>query len=175
MAHGRSWIDAAEALTRAVNRVFALAASLLAADHQRREDEHRCDAFRDSLGPRWATSPPRCCQARWRIRAIVCLTRGLPLVVGPPHPLSLPPPGSAGPWERPELLNRANCRSCRRTAQLHSPKLKQGRPARNRRSRGGLHRLIHLGPTTFSHPCVECLQVRRLHNHLFTDQINKTR
>jgi hypothetical protein len=45
-------------------------------------------------------------------------------------PLSLPPPGSAGPWGRPELLNRANCRSCRRTAQLHSPKLKQGaRPA----------------------------------------------
>jgi TRAP-type C4-dicarboxylate transport system permease small subunit len=31
MAHGRSWIDAAEALTRAVNRVFALAASLLVA------------------------------------------------------------------------------------------------------------------------------------------------
>src|SRR5262245_65418161 len=31
MAHGRSWIDAAESLTRAVNRVFALAASLLVA------------------------------------------------------------------------------------------------------------------------------------------------
>ena len=31
MAHGRSWIDGAEAVTRAVNRVFALAASLLVA------------------------------------------------------------------------------------------------------------------------------------------------
>src|SRR5262245_65854755 len=31
MAHSRSWIDTAEALTRAVNRVFALAASLLVA------------------------------------------------------------------------------------------------------------------------------------------------
>jgi TRAP-type C4-dicarboxylate transport system permease small subunit len=31
MAHGRSWIDGAEAFTRAVNRLFALAASLLVA------------------------------------------------------------------------------------------------------------------------------------------------
>ena len=42
----------------------------------------------------------------------------------------------------------------------------------NRRSRSGLHWLIHLGPSSLSQLCVHCLQVRRLHDHLFADQIN---
>src|SRR5262245_57530801 len=63
-----------------------------------------------------AALPP----SKMTIRAVVCLTRGLSLEVGPAHPQPTIA-GPAGPWGRPELLNRANCLSCRRTAQLHSP------------------------------------------------------
>ena len=57
------------------------------------------------------------------------------------------------------------CLTCARAA-VHAQHLPPSRTA--------LRPLLHCGPSILSEPCVHCLQVPRLHDHLFADQIDQT-
>jgi hypothetical protein len=57
----------------------------------------------------------------------------------------------------------------------HGSESRRGRHgACNRGSRTALRPLLHCGLSTVSELCVHCLQVPRLHDHLFADQIDQT-